>query len=589
VYELNPKLQFYAVAAMMAVQSALIGYSATRHSPTHLEPAFLASGIAHWEFGRHDLYCVNPPLVRMVAAIPVIAAGCRTNWPADNTHAAARSEYAMGARFLRQYGAASVPLMIYARWMCIPFSLIGTFYAYRWAHALYGPSAAMAAVFLCVFEPNLLAHGELITPDAACLSFGIMAGYYFWHWLRVPHWKGAVLAGVGLGLALASKFSWLLLVPIWPALWMFARFVPGRVSHPDQLSTAPVPGRQDRTGSKPAVYIEAAQLAAVFLVALYIVNGIYGFDGTLTRLKDFEFSSRAFTGHDAPGKLGNRFRDMAIGHLPVPVPSPLLVGLDTQKSDFEEFHRKSYLRGEWKLGGWWYYYLYGLLVKVPCGIWGLLILVVLTRATSRRAVPSIRDELVLLAPAIALLVVASSQTSFNMHLRYVFPSLGLMLVFLSQAFSPRVVTPACLAAVALPLMLWTMTSTIRAYPHHLAHFNEFVGGSRHGYKHLLGSSLDWGQDWLMLNEQEFDEANGQQSVFVSGYSEFCQFCRFHQVRNVKTYVEVCSVDDYLSGHPDEVDRIQDKRWLSPCIFVVRDNRAPRAVSTMSPFSSQGTE
>ena len=34
-------------------------------------------------------------------------------------------------------------------------------------------------------------------------------------------------------------------------------------------------------------------------------------------------------------------------------------------------HYYSYLRGEWRKEGWWYYYLYGLAMKVPLGVWAL--------------------------------------------------------------------------------------------------------------------------------------------------------------------------------------------------------------------------
>ena len=56
------------------------------------------------------------------------------------------------------------------------------------------------------------------------------------------------------------------------------------------------------------------------------------------------------------------------------MPKQYVLGFDSQKKDLEHFGQKSYLRGEWKDGGWWYYYFYGLLVKVPCGTWGLFAL-----------------------------------------------------------------------------------------------------------------------------------------------------------------------------------------------------------------------
>jgi hypothetical protein len=76
----NPRWVRTIVFALMATQAGLLAYSATRHSPTHLGPAFLASGISHWQFGRFELYRVNPPLVRLLAALPTLAVGCKTDW-----------------------------------------------------------------------------------------------------------------------------------------------------------------------------------------------------------------------------------------------------------------------------------------------------------------------------------------------------------------------------------------------------------------------------------------------------------------------------------------------------------------------------
>ena len=108
--------------------------------------------------------------------------------------------------------------------------------------------------------------------------------------------------------------------------------------------------------------------------------------------------------------------------------------------------------------------------------------------------------MVLLVPALTVLLLVSSQTEFNTHLRYVFPSLALTLIFIGQSgirlghrfsFRSLLVIGSLASAVA---------STLLSYPHHLAYFNEFAGGPKDGHKHLAGSSIDWGQDVLLLRE-----------------------------------------------------------------------------------------
>jgi len=42
--------------------------------------------------------------------------------------------------------------------------------------------------------------------------------------------------------------------------------------------------------------------------------------------------------------------------------------------------------------------------------------------------------------------------------------------------------------------IWLLVGTVRIYPYYLAFFNEIIGGPANGYKYLLDSNVDWGQD-----------------------------------------------------------------------------------------------
>ncbi len=192
-------------------------------------------------------------------------------------------------------------------------------------------------------------------------ALGITAAYMFWRWLRVPTWTGAFFSGVLLGAALLTKLTWIIVLALWPMLWLVCR----------------QPWRRN-TGS-PARPAEIAQLALILAAALYTLNAGYGFEGSLTRLGQYQFVSQSLGGnvgprHDAP--RGNRFAGTWLGALPVPLPKNYVLGIDLQKRDFERGFW-SYLRGQWRYGGWWYYYLYGLAVKVPLGTWALAIAAVL--------------------------------------------------------------------------------------------------------------------------------------------------------------------------------------------------------------------
>jgi len=71
-----------ACCVFATVHAFLCGYQGYRNSPTRTEPAHLAAGVSHLAFQRFDLFRVNPPLVRSVAALPVTLASPKTDWTA---------------------------------------------------------------------------------------------------------------------------------------------------------------------------------------------------------------------------------------------------------------------------------------------------------------------------------------------------------------------------------------------------------------------------------------------------------------------------------------------------------------------------
>jgi hypothetical protein len=195
--------------------------------------------------------------------------------------------------------------------------------------------------------------------------------------------------------------------------------------------------------------------------------------------------------------VGNRFAGTPLAELPVPLPEHYLLGIDTQKVDFEKKLR-SYMSGEWKEGGWWYYYLYALAIKVPLGTWALLLLAVLVTIIKPAANSGWRDEAALLAPAAAVLVLVSSQTGFTHHLKYVLPAFPFVFVWMSKVVQPCVLLNRRVAVAVSVAVAWSVWSSLWVYPHSLSYFNELAGGPERGGEHLHGSNVDWGQDLLYL-------------------------------------------------------------------------------------------
>lgn len=481
-----------AVAALLLLQSALLAYAAYVHSPVVDETAHLPAGILVWTRGRTDVYAHNPPLVKAIAALPVLAVGYGEDWGPIDERPLLRPEFEWGRRFATANGPRIFWLFTLARWACLPFAALGGWVVWRWARDLYGGRGGPVALLLWCFSPDVLGNGYLITPDLAATSCGLLACWLFWRWLRAPGWPGAAAAGAGLGLALLCKYTWLLLPLLWPALWLAWRV--GERVWPDALTPGPSPGRRGENSRR-----ELGQMGVVAAVALFVVCAGYGFRGVGRPLGEFDFYSAILSGQrfepTTTSAGGNRLAGTWLGNVPVPAPADFLLGVDRQKHDLER-GILGYLLGEWKQGGWWYFYLYGLAVKLPLGTW-LLLGVAVATAVARRPAFS-RDEALLLAFPAAVLALVSAETGIHVFLRYALPAQPFLFVFAGRAgawLSRRTPWRAALAGAGLA---WSVGSSLAVFPYSASYFNEWVGGPRGGPDHFVTANVGWGQDLLFL-------------------------------------------------------------------------------------------
>ena len=507
----------FTLLGMLTAQAVLLAWTAAAAAPTADEPAHLVGGLFSWRYGRFDLYVVNPPLVELIAAAPVAWLGSELDWSSLDLRPGERSQWRVGGDWLAANGRRGLRLLFLARCAVIPLVVVGGLGCYRWARDLYGAddrragrAAGLLACGAWSFNPTLLTHGALITPDAVAASAGVWAGYTFWRFARQPAGGTATAAGWLLGAALLTKTTWAILFAVWPVLWLF---------RPRPAGVAP--GRPPKTGRRAAAW---GLLAAAMLTGLYLLNAGYGFRGTGSRLGEYRFVSRTLTGFsdaeaaagaDATGNaVGNRFAGTGPGMLPVPVPSDWLSGVDVQRRDFENPHR-AYLFGEWRRGGWTRYYLAALAVKEPIGLFALAVLAGLAAAVRPSA--GLRGELLLLVPPLAVLVLVSSQTNLNQHPRYLLPAYGFAFVWCGQAARGWGTDgPGALslgrrrlwAAAVGTAGLLAVAEVAPCLPHPHAFFNTAAGGPMRGHERLSHSALDWGQsvrgvaDWHKSHPHE---------------------------------------------------------------------------------------
>ena len=124
---------------------------------------------------------------------------------------------------------------------------------------------------------------------------------------------------------------------------------------------------------------------------------------------------------------------------------------------------ESYLLGESRRTGWWYFFPVVLGVKTPLGFLLLAIagIVLVTRSPDKRPV--------LFAAAIFAVCLVSNIDLGVRHILPIYPLLALGAANVVVNAPPRwLLIPCALAA-------WTVFDSVRAAPDYLAHFNEIAG------------------------------------------------------------------------------------------------------------------
>lgn len=150
---------------------------------------------------------------------------------------------------------------------------------------------------------------------------------------------------------------------------------------------------------------------------------------------------------------------------------------------------QAFFLGRRSAAGWWSYFPVTFLLKSSLPFLALLaaalLYVVRHRVTWRVAAFALLPVAALFAAAIA--------SRLNIGYRHILPIEPFLLVIIGLAvpafWTRRAGRWAVGAAVA-----WAAAAAIWIHPHHLAYFNELVGGPAQGFRYLGDSNLDWGQD-----------------------------------------------------------------------------------------------
>lgn len=496
----------YRVATVLGIaiffQASALLWNCYWNSPTIDEPGHLQSGLIIHEYGRFEVYAVNPPLIRAVATFPAHLWGLR---PYDDQlflDASSRWEFIAGTKLFEKHGAVAMKGLVISRMTLVPLVLIGTLLIWKWSVTVFGVWPAIVSTSMWIFAPMLLGHGALITPDVGATVLGMLALYRFRQWLRTATWTNAIVFGIATGTALLSKFTWFVVLPLTYVIvftfWHCFVFASERRTSRD-----------------------VQQICIAACVVILLLNAGYGFAGSFSPLGNIKFVSHALKptnsmeSVDPNVRLANRFSSSGLARIPVPVPKLYLQGIDVQMRDFEPGQMgKSFLFGQWQDQGWWYYYLAAGLVKlpVPCLlIAGLSFCIVMSavyqmvrnllqnKAKIESPLTRCGEILLCLVPSLIVVGIVSSQTGFNHHFRYLLPAYpGFLLAVGALIGGVRQNRQRVMRRMVFALLLIQLVTVAGAAPHWIAFVNHAATNVASREQILSDSNVDWGQDLLRL-------------------------------------------------------------------------------------------
>ena len=187
-------------------------------SPTFDEGFYILRGYAFFRTG-HLIPLGHPPFAQTLSALGVML---EPNLPDPRTlDGWATDKYDDASRdLLWQRGLNATRIVFLARFPILLIGLIVGAITFKWAKDLFGRGSGIAALALHALSPNLLAHAALATTDLPVAAFYFFTLYFFYRltkdfrdYKNLGSLLNATLVGISLGLALASKFSALLLLP----------------------------------------------------------------------------------------------------------------------------------------------------------------------------------------------------------------------------------------------------------------------------------------------------------------------------------------------------------------------------------------
>jgi hypothetical protein len=493
----------FAVASLLAIHLSLAFVGILGRSVTSDETGHLTAGYTYWIFNDYRLQPENGSLPQRWGALPLLFLRPELNRSSRSGDWEASRVWNVAQTFLFESGNNTDFLLLCARLTMLFWSAAAGFLVFCWARSLWGNASGVGALTLFAFSPTTLAHGPLVTSDMCAAVCLLAATWAWWRMCLMPGGRRIAVAGIATGLAFVAKFSAILLLPVFACL--------GAVALSAEM-TAPEKERKP----KPVFRLGAA-FACAALIAIGLIWMFFGFRYAGPNPAQGSFATYYLPWESLLSGIGWWNHAVEIARRCCLLPEAFLYGFSFVL--YFSHERGAFLAGNFSSTGWWWFFPFAFLVKSTVGellattlvaTRGFAVMQKFSGLNIRKIAHSPITPLILFALVIGTVSLTSS---LNIGQRHILPLYLVLFILAGGLFSTRL--PRWIRAIGAAAVLFSAIESLSNHPNHLAFFNRLSGGPQNGWRLLVDSSLDWGQDVSALGQWVQKNRRPGEQIYVS--------------------------------------------------------------------------
>jgi 4-amino-4-deoxy-L-arabinose transferase-like glycosyltransferase len=459
----NHRKELICAALLLLMGFTLIG-EIRRKSLTNDEFYNIPAGYYNLVARDFGINNVHPPLIRMIAALPLLPLHLQLP-PRQPSEDAIAGGHATFAAFWFANLERMEQIAFWSRVPMIGLALLLGVTIFMFARRLFGPRAAVMAVLLFVLEPTMLAHGRLVQTDVPAALGYLFFCYMLYRYASRPTVRDAMIAGLACGLAVLTKSSLIVTVPVFGLVLLVL------------LWRAPV------NGQKRTAFL--TQTALALLALILIINASYFFQRAPLEVSDTSWIAAQFP-HQFPLIMAS----LSVSSRIVPA---YFVFVFYVVAAINKQGWPASLWGMYSRTGWWYYFPVAFALKTTIPF--LLVSLSSLGWFSWELIARKKTELLWLIGPPVIYAALTMSSNINIGVRHFLPVFPFLFI-LGGVLLDRLLNVSRrgigIAVVAL-LVGWMAVESVRAFPNYLGYMNQLACRHPHWY-YLSDSNVEWGDD-----------------------------------------------------------------------------------------------